>query len=54
MNHQIIVVTHSQTLVQSLVDVEQAAHFHLDKTMGASELQGVDRFDLPRWKWPAR
>ena len=53
-HHQIIVVTHSSTLVQELSELDQCVHFQLEKSFGATELVGIDPFDIPRWKWPAR
>jgi len=52
--HQIVVVTHAAPLVEACTDVPQYAHFQLEKALGATELVGVDPFDIPRWKWPAR
>ena len=51
---QIIVVTHAEALVAALCQVNQCVHFRLEKNFGATELVGVDPFDVPRWKWPAR
>lgn len=53
-HQQVIVVTHAPALVNSLIELDQCVHFHLEKSFGATELVGVDSFDLPRWKWPAR
>lgn len=51
---QLFVVTHAQALVDSLSDFDQCAHFPLAKTLGATELVGIEQCDLPLWKWPAR
>ncbi|MCA9192133.1 MAG: AAA family ATPase [Planctomycetales bacterium] len=51
---QILLVTHSQLLVQELDASRNCAVFVLEKSFGATQLVGVDPFDLPQWKWPAR
>ena len=52
--NQIFVVSHAQSLVETLVTHDQCEHFQLEKTFGATKLLGVDEFDLPYWKWPTR
>ena len=54
LKNQVVVVTHSEILINTLIEADQFAHFRLEKTLGATELLGVDKFDLPSWKWPAR
>ena len=51
---QVIVVTHSATLISSL---SQDAEYHtitLEKTMGETCIVGMRTMDRPRWQWPAR
>ena len=52
--NQVIVVTHAPALIDMLKEYEQCQHFQLEKVFGATQLQGVEQFDLPSWKWPAR
>ena len=53
-DRQITVITHAEPLAQSLATLDQCSHFRLEKTFGATEFLGIDPFDVPRWKWPAR
>ena len=52
--NQIIVVTHAKPLIQELSQCNQCFHFELEKSFGATQLLGVDPFDIPHWKWPSR
>ncbi|MEM7784684.1 MAG: AAA family ATPase [Planctomycetota bacterium] len=52
--NQIIVVTHSHTLVDALLDEPDCVHFQLEKSFGATQLYGIDPFDIPVWNWPRR
>ncbi len=52
--HQIFLVTHAQPLIHELQASDQSAHHRLEKTLGATALAGVDKWDLPTWKWPPR
>ncbi len=49
---QIVVISHAQPLIQDLQATDQCAHYELEKRLGATSLAGVDKWDLPTWKWP--
>jgi predicted ATPase len=51
---QILVVTHAAALIDSLGSQSHCVSVHLEKKLGATELQGIDPFDIPHWSWPAR
>ena len=53
-HQQIVVVTHSARLLETLRETDQCVHFELQKTLGSTGFVGVDPFDVPIWKWPAR
>ena len=52
--NQVIVVTHAPVLIEMLKAYQQCQHFQLEKVFGATQLEGVEQFDLPSWNWPAR
>ena len=52
--NQILVVSHSQALIEALSADDQCSHFQLEKNFGATQLLDVDPFSLPQWEWPAR
>ena len=52
--NQVFVVTHAPALIESLSKLDQCVHFQLEKSFGATQLMGVDPFDIPNWDWPAR
>lgn len=51
---QLIVVSHARPLIEELQVCDQCIHHQLEKVFGATALAGVDRWDLPTWKWPPR
>jgi predicted ATPase len=51
---QIIVVSHSQQLIEALTAAEICIRLHLLKSFGESTLEGVTLFDKAKWSWPAR
>ena len=53
-HNQVFIVTHAPSLIQSLSELNHCIHFQLEKSFGATQLQGVDPFDIPNWEWPAR
>ncbi len=53
-DQQIIVVTHAKHLVEHLSELRHCLHDELVKSIGQTELSGVDLLERPRWKWPAR
>lgn len=52
--HQIVVVTHSQPLIEQLNAESSAQHFQLEKQFGSTQIVNIGQFDLPPWKWPKR
>lgn len=52
--HQIVVVTHAQLLIDHLRKLPTAKHFQLEKQFGSTQVVNLDQFDLPPWKWPKR
>lgn len=51
---QIIVVSHSQQLIEALTAAEICIRLHLLKSFGESTLEGVTLFNKANWSWPAR
>lgn len=51
---QLIVVSHSQTLIQSLEQNSKCRRLHLEKSFGETVLAGATKFDKPKWEWPKR
>lgn len=53
-NAQIIVVSHSKTLIDQLSTVEICKRLHLLKDFGETKLDGATMFNTPKWNWPSR
>jgi len=51
---QLIVVSHSQPLIQALEQNRSCKRLHLEKSVGETVLAGTTRFNMPRWEWPRR
>jgi predicted ATPase len=51
---QLIVVSHSQPLIQALEQNRSCKRLHLEKSVGETVLAGATRFNMPRWEWPRR
>jgi predicted ATPase len=51
---QLIVVSHSQPLIQALEQNPCCKRLHLEKSFGETKLAGATRFDTPKWEWPRR
>jgi predicted ATPase len=51
---QIIVVSHSQQLIEALTAAEICIRLHLLKSFGESTLEGVTLFNKAKWSWPVR
>ena len=51
---QLIVVSHSQPLIQALEQNRSCKRLHLEKSFGETALAGATRFNMPRWEWPRR
>ncbi|HEX5235904.1 MAG TPA: AAA family ATPase [Silvibacterium sp.] len=51
---QIIVVSHAQSLIDSLTPDAACTHLHLTKAFGETTLEGSTLFNAPSWNWPAR
>jgi predicted ATPase len=51
---QVIVVTHSETLIAPLARASCAALHMLEKTLGETTIAGQGLLDRPRWEWPNR
>jgi predicted ATPase len=51
---QILVVSHTQPLIQSLEQSENARRLHLEKSFGETILASSTLFDKPKWEWPSR
>jgi predicted ATPase len=53
-NTQMIVVSHSSTLIAELTSSPLCTHLHLLKDFGETTLDGATHFNKPKWNWPAR
>jgi predicted ATPase len=51
---QIIVVSHSQVLIEALATSPLCKHLHLLKEFGETTLDGSTLLNAPKWVWPAR
>jgi predicted ATPase len=51
---QILVVSHSQVLIEALASASLCKRLHLVKEFGESTLDGSTLFNAPKWVWPAR
>jgi predicted ATPase len=51
---QIIVVSHSQTLIQPLQESSTCQRLHLEKSFGETVLPGANLLNSTRWEWPSR
>ena len=51
---QIIVVSHSQPLIQALEQNRGCSRLHLEKSFGETVLAGTTLFNTPKWEWPQR
>jgi len=51
---QIIVVSHAQSLIEALQEVEACRRLQLVKSFGETTLEGATIFDKPKWEWPPR
>jgi len=51
---QIVVVSHSASLIESLEKNESCRRLHLEKSFGETTLVGQTKFNTPKWDWPSR
>ncbi|WP_255460849.1 AAA family ATPase [Edaphobacter albus] len=53
-NTQIIVVSHSNVLIEKLTAAASCTRLHLLKSFGETTLEGATLFNTPKWSWPVR
>lgn len=51
---QLIVVSHSQALIQALEQHPKCSRLHLEKSFGETILAGSTLLNIPKWEWPKR
>jgi predicted ATPase len=51
---QVIVVSHSNMLINELSAAPACTHLHLLKEFGETKLSGANLFNAPKWHWPSR
>jgi predicted ATPase len=51
---QLIVVSHSQLLIEALEQNRGCRRLHLEKSFGETLLAGATKFNRPKWDWPKR
>jgi predicted ATPase len=51
---QLIVVSHSPSLIQALEQHKRCNRLHLEKSFGETVLAGTTLFNVPKWEWPKR
>jgi predicted ATPase len=51
---QIVVVSHSLSLIESLEKNQRCRRLHLEKSFGETMLAGQSKFNTPKWEWPSR
>jgi predicted ATPase len=50
---QIVVVSHSSSLIESLEKNATCRRLHLEKSFGETTVAGQTKFNTPKWEWPA-
>jgi predicted ATPase len=51
---QVVVVSHSPSLIEALEKIESCRRLHLEKSFGETTLAGQTKFNTPKWEWPSR
>jgi predicted ATPase len=51
---QLIIVSHSQPLIQALEKNQKCSRLHLEKSFGETVLSGATLFNATKWEWPRR
>jgi predicted ATPase len=51
---QIVVVSHSSALIESLEKNQSCHRMHLEKSFGETTVAGQTKFNAPKWEWPSR
>ncbi len=51
---QIIVVSHAQILIETLIADALCTRLHLRKDFGETIIEGTTLFNRPKWNWPSR
>jgi predicted ATPase len=51
---QVVVVTHSTSLIAALREQDGCHSIVLEKAFGETTFAGADNLNVPRWHWPAR
>ena len=51
---QVVVVSHSQILIEHLGDGQDLTHVALEKDMGETVIKAQDLLSRPAWNWPSR
>jgi predicted ATPase len=51
---QLVVVSHSQILIQALEQDPRCRRLHLEKSFGETTRAGATLFNTPKWEWPSR
>ena len=51
---QLVVVSHSQSLIKALEENRKCSRLHLEKSFGETVLAGGTLFNAPKWEWPVR
>src|SRR6267378_4849330 len=51
---QVLVVTHAKKLIATLEKQKECNSVRLEKDFGETQIVGVDRLDLPPWRWASR
>jgi predicted ATPase len=51
---QVLVVTHASKLIVGLEDQRECNSIRLEKEFGQTTMMGLDKLDLPPWRWASR
>ena len=51
---QLVVVSHSQLLINAIEESQACSRLHLEKSFGETVLAGATGFTRPKWEWPTR
>ncbi|ANF59431.1 ATP-binding protein [Halotalea alkalilenta] len=51
---QLIVVSHAGRLIHALEQTGECHTLALEKTLGETRVEGLEEFERPAWRWPAR
>jgi predicted ATPase len=49
---QVWVIAHAPALIQALAEQPHCRHLHLERELGATQVQGQTTIERGSWRWP--